>query len=232
MRRAFTLFELLVVVAILAILAAVLFPVFTQAKLAAKKTSCLSNLMQIGKAALLYTGDFDGLMPWVPDSELQLTPPVSSAGKRYCGMGSFMPLFGPYLKNVKVWECPPASPIVTGGSWMMHFASPWRESGVDRPEKGWSNYISDKLAYTDPANPRYLRGRSPEAVADGIGTSVSSEEWLLSPFFERTWWAYAAPLWTVGSSVPPRKGWSAHFAGRNQLYLDMRAKWVKKDIDP
>jgi prepilin-type N-terminal cleavage/methylation domain-containing protein len=230
MRRAFTLIELLVVIAIVAILAAILFPVFARAKLAAKKTACLSNLMQVGKAAIMYTTDNDGLFPWVPDSDLQLTPPVNSGGKRYCGMGSFMPPLHPYIKNVRVWECPPA-PIVKSGSWMVHFSWPWRESGVDYPDKGWSNYISDKLAYTDPANPRYLRARAPELVADAIGTGVSQEEWLMSPFFERSWWAFAAPLWTVGGSVPPQSGWSAHFGGRNQLYLDMHARWVKKDIE-
>jgi prepilin-type N-terminal cleavage/methylation domain-containing protein/prepilin-type processing-associated H-X9-DG protein len=58
-RAAFTLIELLVVIAIIAILAAILFPVFAQAKLAAKKTADLSNLKQLGVATLLYLGDND-----------------------------------------------------------------------------------------------------------------------------------------------------------------------------
>lgn len=57
MKRAFTLIELLVVIAIIAILAAILFPVFAQAKEAAKKTTSLSNLKQIGLAWQLYAGD-------------------------------------------------------------------------------------------------------------------------------------------------------------------------------
>lgn len=60
MRRAFTLIELLVVIAIIAVLAAILFPVFAQAKTAAKKTANLSNLRQIGLAVTMYVGDHDG----------------------------------------------------------------------------------------------------------------------------------------------------------------------------
>ncbi len=59
LKRAFTLIELLVVIASIAILAAILFPVFAQAKLAAKKTMSLSNLKQIDVAWLMYSNDYD-----------------------------------------------------------------------------------------------------------------------------------------------------------------------------
>jgi prepilin-type N-terminal cleavage/methylation domain-containing protein/prepilin-type processing-associated H-X9-DG protein len=59
MKRAFTLIELLVVIAIIAILAAILFPVFAQAKAAAKKTADLSNMNQIGKSIYMYASDND-----------------------------------------------------------------------------------------------------------------------------------------------------------------------------
>ncbi|RYG36434.1 prepilin-type N-terminal cleavage/methylation domain-containing protein [bacterium] len=62
-QRAFTLIELLVVIAIIAVLAAILFPVFAQAKEAAKKTACLSQMKQQGTATLLYAGDADDLPP-------------------------------------------------------------------------------------------------------------------------------------------------------------------------
>lgn len=62
-RNAFTLIELLVVIAIIAILAAILFPVFAQAKVAAKKTQDLSNAKQMGTAVVLYMGDYDDQTP-------------------------------------------------------------------------------------------------------------------------------------------------------------------------
>jgi len=63
MKKAFTLIELLVVIAIIAILAAILFPVFAQAKLAAKKASSISNQKQEGLAIIMYAGDYDDMYP-------------------------------------------------------------------------------------------------------------------------------------------------------------------------
>ena len=63
MKRAFTLIELLVVIAIIAILAAILFPVFAQAKEAAKRTACLSNAKQIALSQKMYSGDNDDTLP-------------------------------------------------------------------------------------------------------------------------------------------------------------------------
>jgi prepilin-type N-terminal cleavage/methylation domain-containing protein len=62
-RRAFTLIELLVVIAIIAILAAILFPVFAQAKTAAKRTQDLSNIKNLGLCIVMYTGDNDDILP-------------------------------------------------------------------------------------------------------------------------------------------------------------------------
>ena len=62
-RKAFTLIELLVVIAIIAILAAILFPVFAQAKLAAKKSACVSNQKQVGLGLIMYANDYDDMFP-------------------------------------------------------------------------------------------------------------------------------------------------------------------------
>src|SRR5438067_87743 len=63
LKRGFTLIELLVVIAIIAILAAILFPVFAQAREKARAISCVSNLNQIGKATMMYVQDYDETYP-------------------------------------------------------------------------------------------------------------------------------------------------------------------------
>jgi prepilin-type N-terminal cleavage/methylation domain-containing protein/prepilin-type processing-associated H-X9-DG protein len=226
----FTLIELLVVIAIIAILAAMLLPALAKAKNRAHRSVCVSNLHQIGIATALYLDDNRNKMPWIPDEELQLTPPVDSKGKRYAKMGSFMPLFHLYVSDVKIWESPPVKSVPTN-SWQSHFRGPWQVDGVQEPAKGVANYLSDKLAEKDASQPRYLRGVPPEDCATRRGTSVSDEEWLMSPFFEKPWWPEFHGEWTVGNSVPPARGWSAHNGGRNQLYLDLHAAWVRRDID-
>jgi prepilin-type N-terminal cleavage/methylation domain-containing protein/prepilin-type processing-associated H-X9-DG protein len=99
-KRAFTLIELLVVIAIIAILAAILFPVFAQAREKARQTSCLSNLKQIGTAVAMYAQDHDEYLPynyaytWPGQAELYW----------------WQDLCRPYIKNEAVYSCPSAAP--------------------------------------------------------------------------------------------------------------------------
>ncbi|MBX3111035.1 MAG: type II secretion system protein [Fimbriimonadaceae bacterium] len=128
--RAFTLIELLVVVAIIAVLAAILFPVFAQAKATAKKAVCLSNLKQIGLAIAMYRPDYDDynpryrFCPDLPGNELctYLTNPVQWTGPQeiwwapydnsvepdwpgpyYHWKGGFLQ---PYVKNFQIFKDP------------------------------------------------------------------------------------------------------------------------------
>ena len=92
---AFTLIELLVVIAIIAILAAILFPVFAQARAKARQTSCLSNTKQIGTALMMYVQDYDEVFPFSDDFSVAGIPgsPVQN-GYRYWADYIF-----PYVKN-------------------------------------------------------------------------------------------------------------------------------------
>ena len=84
-RRGFTLIELLVVIAIIAILAAILFPVFAQAREAARRTSCISNTKQLSTGVQMYTQDYDERLPIL--------------GVLAEGRGRWMFQVNPYIKN-------------------------------------------------------------------------------------------------------------------------------------
>jgi prepilin-type N-terminal cleavage/methylation domain-containing protein/prepilin-type processing-associated H-X9-DG protein len=104
-RRGFTLIELLVVIAIIAILAAILFPVFAQARENARKISCNSNLKQLAVAVLMYTQDYDETFPMVTG---QTMPPVvgSPFGDQTWVQNDIVFLIQPYVKNFQVFFCP------------------------------------------------------------------------------------------------------------------------------
>ncbi len=107
-RLAFTLIELLVVIAIIAILAAILFPVFAQARAKARQTTCVSDLKQISTALLMYSQDFDEAMcnhyykdpnfPWMGGS----TKPPGAPETNY----KWMDAIQPYVKNIGIFNCP------------------------------------------------------------------------------------------------------------------------------
>ncbi len=107
MRRAFTLIELLVVIAIIAILAAILFPVFAQAKEAAKKTRALAQMKQLGLSLMIYSGDHDDY--FVPASGRTTnpadTPVIWTQGLQ------------PYVKNNDIFISPAASDSTYATDW-------------------------------------------------------------------------------------------------------------------
>ena len=111
-KNAFTLIELLVVIAIIAILAAILFPVFAQAREKARQTSCLSNLKQIGLAFLQYEQDYDEQYPMV-------FIPYDTGGVPDQTPCSWACSILPYSKNYQIFRClsePTAMPGITPGT--------------------------------------------------------------------------------------------------------------------
>ncbi|MBQ0105711.1 MAG: DUF1559 domain-containing protein [Armatimonadetes bacterium] len=111
-KHGFTLIELLVVIAIIAILAAILFPVFAQAREKARQTSCLSNCKQIGTAVQLYVDDFDECYPLMTINDtsaggyaatgVRFITDVSYNQTSWCWQHAIFP----YLKNPQMLACP------------------------------------------------------------------------------------------------------------------------------
>ena len=98
-RNAFTLIELLVVIAIIAILAAILFPVFAQARESARQTACLSNMKQVGTCLHLYQQDYDGRL-----SQTEYLEP--GTGKVQIPRTHWTYMMQPYIKNWQIFVCP------------------------------------------------------------------------------------------------------------------------------
>ena len=104
MRRGFTLIELLVVIAIIAILAAILFPVFAQAREKARSASCLSNTKQIGLASMMYAQDYDEVIHANAFADGARVP--QGAHFVNCSSPRWMDVIQPYTKNTQVFNCP------------------------------------------------------------------------------------------------------------------------------
>ncbi|MDX1932214.1 MAG: prepilin-type N-terminal cleavage/methylation domain-containing protein [Capsulimonadales bacterium] len=124
-RAAFTLIELLVVIAIIAILAAILFPVFAQAREKARQTSCLSNMKQILLSEIMYTGDYDEMLPRIR---------YGAANSNVYWVLAIDDVLAPYIKSEQVWKCPSDS-----------------VSRNDCDADGWGTPISYAFTYYRPS---------------------------------------------------------------------------------
>ncbi|MEO7715838.1 MAG: prepilin-type N-terminal cleavage/methylation domain-containing protein [Capsulimonas sp.] len=129
MKRGFTLIELLIVIAIISILAAILFPVFAQARKRAQNTACLSNLRQIGMATQMYVQENDETFFWnlgdpanpsatikrfSPSVYDDTIPPADASQSNRWDPSPIMPVLEPYVKNAGIWVCPGTALPYTG----------------------------------------------------------------------------------------------------------------------
>lgn len=194
-KRGFTLIELLVVIAIIAILAAILFPVFGQAKEAAKKSACLSNMKQMGTSFALYLGDSDGIYPTCDNDKAKITgqppdpetPDADGPAER-----DWHIVLQPYVKNFDIMRCgsdasnrprDPKNPdLVTAKEYVSSYTV-----------NGWAEYELAESAVTKPANWVLLAERN--NVARGPKT------WWM--FYWWTWQGTSPKVWPPSLSPDP-----------------------------
>jgi prepilin-type N-terminal cleavage/methylation domain-containing protein/prepilin-type processing-associated H-X9-DG protein len=223
--RAFTLIELLVVIAIIAILAAILFPVFAQAREKARQTSCLSNVQQLSKGYQMYVQDYDELYPpHVTERTAPVGTPDTLAGR---APFTYKTKLDPYVKNQQIYKCPSAPdwPEPSAGQWYttdygnnhneanLENASQ-RQWYIDNPDFGFND--TTPLADIErPAN-FILLGDAGRASGLPSRGGLYPQPWAFDD--------KAQPDIRQQARFLPR-----HSGGGNIAYADGHAKWRKPE---
>jgi len=187
---AFTLIELLVVIAIIAILAAILFPVFAQAKLAAKKTSDLSNVKQLGLATMMYTNDSDGMYAIsVYDTQAAALTPGSGHV-----VATVYDITMPYMKNTNILQSPVNSPGIDFAGAYPDPSVLTRVGLVGQGNFKYASYAPNFALFEDPALQLGVLGT---VVAPTVNESTLSQPTNTVAF-------YTGRYVTAANQVPAR----------------------------
>ncbi len=212
-RKAFTLIELLVVIAIIAILAAILFPVFAQAREQARKTACLSNVKQLGLGFQMYAQDYDERMPGVPFNSCPTCWPWAAWPGSLDWEGVFTVAIQPYTKNLQILHCPSE-------------ADNNRWDGTNGISYCYSEYLYN-------ANNNYDKLSALSNGATGVaGVAILSECWSSGIFND---WETAGP--TINGVLDgfnrirynQYTPWMSPHNGTNFGYADGHAKFIPQN---
>lgn len=217
--QGFTLIELLTVVAIIAVLAAILFPVFSRARASARHSSCLSNLRQLSLGLRMYVDDHSGLYPFItggqysPSTVADVGLPRDDAGDRTnrWDAAPVRAILEPYTRGAGVWYCPA---LPDADAMRM-------ESGVVHP--GQRDVRGAGTATDYQINAYIVANSIPYAFVGGVRLGrphpgpVSAGE-VLSPSKLRLF----QDFWNEKQGV--------HFGGVNAALADGSAKWQRAEF--